>query len=174
MPKIVIFALVGFIVLAGGSVVLLQQMEIGPFAADEVDINKAKKKEPIKYKFVDMEPFIIPIIQGDKVALNLQIVVKIETPEKKVSSLTKKLPILKDAFFGDLFSFIPRYLNKNKELDQKTLERRLKILGRRVMNRKMIKSVVVKGYSEVTIEDSVNKDTETKEKPSNEPTSKKE
>ena len=156
MPKIVIIIFTGVVLLAGGSVVLLQQMEMGPFASEETKIEKEnkvedapQKKEP-DFLSVDMDPLSIPIIQDGKVRLNLQIEIELKTTEKQESNLKQQLPILKDAYISDLFSFIPRQLRKSKKLDKETLERRLQIVGKRVIGKEKIKEVVIKSYSEAT------------------------
>ena len=153
MPKIVIFIFAGIILLAGGGITLMQQLEIGPFASEEANASadagkREKPKEPVVLRTITMDPLFIPIIQGNKVKLNLQLELQIKTPEKWEAKLQQKLPILKDAFIRDLFSFIPRHLRKSKELDEDTLKRRLKIVGQRAIGNKAIHSIVIKNYSE--------------------------
>ena len=155
MPKIVIFVFVGIILLSGGSVALMMQMEIGPFANEEKKANvdstpkDEKPEKKIAIETVTMAPLSIPIIQNGKIALNLQLEVQIDTTEKKAPKLREKLPILKDAYVRDLFSFIPRQLRKSKKLDQETLRRRLKVVGQRTIGKGIILAVNIKSYSEV-------------------------
>lgn len=156
MPKIVIIIFTGVVLLAGGSVVLLQQMEMGPFASEETNVEEEKKvedrpqSEEAKFLSVGMEPLSIPIIQDGKVRLNLQIEIELKTTENQEPNLKQQLPILKDAYISDLFSFIPRQLRKSKKLDKETLERRLQIVGKRAIGKEKIKAVVIKSYSEAT------------------------
>ena len=157
MPKIIIIIFTGVIILAGGSVVLLQQMAMGPFASEETNVeeeNKAEEETPqseeAKFLSVGMEPLSIPIIQDGKVRLNLQIEIELKTTEQQEPNLKQQLPILKDAYISDLFSFIPRQLRKSKKLDKDTLERRLQIVGKRAIGKEKIKAVVIKSYSEAT------------------------
>ena len=165
MPKIVIFVFVGIILLSGGSVALMMQMEIGPFANEEKKANvdstpkDEKPEKKIAIETVTMAPLSIPIIQNGKIALNLQLEVEIDTTEINAPKLQEKLPILKDAYVRDLFSFIPRQLRKSKKLDQETLRRRLQVMGQRTIGKGIILSVNIKSYSEVK---SVN-DAETEE-----------
>ena len=155
MPKIVIFVFVGIILLSGGSIGLMMYLEIGPFAneekqADENSTTKDEKPEKkIAMETVTMAPLSIPIIQNGKIALNLQLEVEIDTTEKKAPKLREKLPILKDAYVRDLFSFIPRQLRKSKKLDQETLRRRLRVVGQRTIGKTIIHAVNIKSYSEV-------------------------
>jgi len=155
MPKIVIFVFVGIILLSGGSVALMMQMEIGPFANEEKKANvdstpkDEKPEKKIAIETVTMAPLSIPIIQNGKIALNLQLEVQIDTTQKKAPKLREKLPILKDAYVRDLFSFIPRQLRKSKKLDQETLRRRLRVVGQRTIGKGIILAVNIKSYSEV-------------------------
>ena len=155
MPKIVIFVFVGIILLSGGSIGLMMYLEIGPFANEEEKANEnstTKDEKPEKkttIQTVTMAPLSIPIIQNGKIALNLQLEVEIDTTEKKAPKLREKLPILKDAYVRDLFSFIPRQLRKSKKLDQETLRRRLQVMGQRTIGKGIILSVNIKSYSEV-------------------------
>ena len=168
MPKIVIFIFVGIILLSGGAIILMMQMEIGPFASEEkkADTDIALKNEKLENKIViqtiTMAPLSIPIIQNGKIALNLQFEVEIDTTEKLAPKLKEKLPILKDAYVRDLFSFIPRQLRKSKKLDQETLRRRLRVVGQRTIGKAIILSVNIKSYSEVkSISDSESEDAST-------------
>ena len=155
MPKIVIFVFVGIILLSGSSIGLMMYLEIGPFANEEkkANVDNAPKDEKSEKKLVvqtiTMAPLSIPIIQNGKIALNLQLEVEIDTTEKKAPKLQEKLPILKDAYVRDLFSFIPRQLRKSKKLDQETLRRRLQVMGKRTIGKGIINSVNIISYAEV-------------------------
>jgi len=155
MPKIVIFVFVGIILLSGGSIGLMMYLEIGPFANEEKkeNVDNMPKDEESEKKLVvqtiTMAPLSIPIIQNGKIALNLQLEVQIDTTDKKAPKLREKLPILKDAYVRDLFSFIPRQLRKSKKLDQETLRRRLQVMGQRTIGKGIINAVNIKSYSEV-------------------------
>ena len=155
MPKIVIFVFVGIILLSGGSIGLMMYLEIGPFANEEKKANvdstsiDEKPEKKIAIETITMAPLSIPIIQNGKIALNLHLEVQIGTTEKKAPKLREKLPILKDAYVRDLFSFIPRQLRISKKLDQETLRRRLRVVGQRTIGKGIIHAVNIKSYSEV-------------------------
>jgi len=165
MPKIVIFVFVGIILLSGGSIGLMMYLEIGPFANEDKKANvdstpkDEKPEKKVVIETVTMAPLSIPIIQNGKIALNLQLEVQIDTTKTKAPKLREKLPILKDAYVRDLFSFIPRQLRKSKKLDQETLRRRLQVMGQRTVGKGIILAVNIKSYSEVN---SIN-DAETEE-----------
>ena len=155
MPKIVIFVFLGIILLSGSSIGLMMYLEIGPFANEEKKANEnsttkdEKSEKKIAIETVTMAPLSIPIIQNGKIALNLQLEVQIDTTDKKALKLREKLPILKDAYVRDLFSFIPRQLRISKKLDQETLRRRLQVMGQRTIGKGIILAVNIKSYSEV-------------------------
>ena len=107
------------------------------------------QKKKIAIETVTMAPLSIPIIQNGKILLNLRLEVQIDTSKKKALKLREKLPILKDAYVRDLFSFIPRQLRKSKKLDMETLRKRLRVVGQRTIGKGIIYAVNIKSYSEV-------------------------
>ena len=158
MSKKVIFIVVGVVFLLGGAVLFLQLMGIWPFESSEVaekSKNSAKaisneegKNEDIELSSIPMEPIGIPIIQKGKVALNLELDIQVQVYKNRESIFQKKLPIVRDAYVRDLFSFIPRQLRKSKQLDLETLNRRLKVIGQRLIGKGIISAVNVKKYAE--------------------------
>jgi len=147
MKKLVI-AIVVLGVLGGGGFSVLKWMKIGPFAVSESDSNKMKESIPSFY--TDMDPLIIPVFQGERVALTYQIQFKIETLGKKNQALVQKMmPRLHDAFLRDLYIYIPRILKKKNKLDYFIIKDRLKRIGDReagagVINNILIQSVIDK------------------------------
>jgi hypothetical protein len=156
MPKIVIFIFTGIVLLVGGAIAVMQQMEMGPFSSGETKTDEEKKmenlaqKKEIVLKVVNMKPLSIPVIQNNKVKLNLQLEIELKTTEELEPKLVQNLPILKDAYLRDLFAFIPRQLRKSKKLDKETLERRLRVVGQRIIGKGAINAVILKSYSEAT------------------------
>ena len=170
MSKKIIFIIVGVVFLVVGAVVFVQIMGIGPFAPDEPEITtndggKTNKldgngKKSIPVTSIPIEPIRIPVIQKGKVALNLELEIQVEVEQAREKFLRKQLPLLEDAYVRDLFSFIPRQLRKNKKLDLETLNRRLKVIGQRVIGKGIISSVVVNRYSEAKPIDTSGKEDE--------------
>ena len=70
MKKIVI-AIAAFIMLAGASVSVMKTMEIGPFAPVDGAAEAEPPPPPADPTTVEMEPLIIPIFHGDKIAIDL-------------------------------------------------------------------------------------------------------
>jgi len=149
MPKIIIIIFAAIILLAGGAITVMQQMELGPSApkVDEAEAEKkkqaAKKKEPSLPRFITMDALTIPVIQGDRVALTLQLQLQIETSEERVDDLNKNMDRLKDAYIRDLHSFIPRLYRKSNILDTEALKTRLKVIGQRTIGKGIIDSVLI-------------------------------
>ncbi len=152
MPKVLIIALAVVILLAGGAVTLMQQMELGPFekeveltpeqkAAIAAEIARKKSLEPPRY--VDLEPLLIPIFKGDTVVATIQLQIQIETRKGNQSKITKQMPRLKDAYIRDLHAYIPRLLRKQKDLDIASLKRRLFVIGERAIGKGLIDGVLV-------------------------------
>jgi len=101
MPKVLIIALAVLILLAGGAVTLLQQLELGPFEEEvaltpeqeralAAEIARKKSLEPPRY--VDLEPLLVPIFKGDVVVATIQLQIQIETKKGNVSKITKQMP----------------------------------------------------------------------------------
>ena len=142
MAKKLIIIFVAILILAGGATAAMKWLQIGPFAPETNEENKeTKKKEPV---FVDLEPLIFNIIQGDKISKPMQIQITLETNGRdKADFLEKRLTKLKAEFFEDLYSFVPRLLEKKNRLDVVILQKRLKIIGRRLVGKAYIDEVQV-------------------------------
>ncbi len=171
MPKKLIFLFAGIVILAGGTALTLKLLGVWPFSSatnatvqtpDEV-ANKNQKPLAKNQITIEMDPIFIPIIQKNKVALNLKLEISIVCDKASEQLLNQKLPILKDAYIQDLFSFIPRKLRKNSKLDKDTLKRRLEIIGNKTIGQGKILSINIINYSEAA-EDEISKKSEVKDK----------
>ena len=105
MPKKLIILFAGIIILAGGTALALKLMGVWPFSSPssavvqptDQEVNKNKKELPKNETTIKMEPIFIPIIQKNKVALNLKLEMAIVCDKRSARLWTEKLPILKDA-----------------------------------------------------------------------------
>lgn len=157
MPKLLIFIIVGVLLLAGGGVTVMQQMEIGPFAPDAAEIAKAgaedgaakskkpQDKEPDPPIYLTLDPMVIPIFQGDKLNTNIQITIQIEVARKDAPELRKRVTKLNDALLRDLMGFVPRHLRDHKELDIDILGRRLMVIAERAVGKGLVDGVLIQG-----------------------------
>jgi len=171
MPKKLIFLFAGIVILAGGTALALKLLGVWPFSSPtnttvqtlNEGVNKTKKPLPKNEITIKMDPIFIPIIQKNKVALNLKLEMSIVCDKGSEQLLKQKLPILKDAYIQDLFSFIPRKLRKNSKLDKGTLKRRLEIIGNKTVGKGKILSINIINYSEAA-EDEISTKSDAKDK----------
>ncbi len=157
MPKVLIFIIVGVLLLAGGGVTVMQQMELGPFAPDPVEGAEAgaeggaekakmpKEDEPDPPIYLTMAPIVIPIFQGDKVTTNIQLTIQIEVARKDAPEIRKRMTKLKDALLSDLIGFVPRHLRDHKKLDFGILSRRLMVIAERAVGKGLVDGVLIQG-----------------------------
>ena len=155
MPRILIFIVVGIILLAGGAIGVMQQMEIGPFVENEEEkaalLEKNKIVEPeslVPPRYVNMNSLIIPVIQEDKVFGTIQLQLQIETTEDREAKLKEILPKLRDLFLRDLHSYLPRLLRKKKTLDVSAIKHRLEFIGRRAYGKTLFDAVLIQSAIE--------------------------
>ncbi|MDP6174764.1 MAG: hypothetical protein QGF09_11400 [Rhodospirillales bacterium] len=153
MPKILVIIIAAFLLIAGGVAGVLQHFEMGPFAPDEeiVETPGAKKRPTAKKdkkppRFLAMEPLVVPIIQGDRIAAKLQMSLNLETDRKRSRKLRKLLPKLKDAMFRDLHGYFPRFLARKEATDLNMLKERLLIIGERAIGKGLMDRVLLQEY----------------------------
>ena len=156
MPRILIFVVAAFIILAGGAITVMQQMQIWPFAPKpvgeeaETGAEKAKKAAPRNDppRFVTLDPFVVPIIQNNGVAATVQIEIQLETTQSRESQLTKQMPRLMDAFGTDLRAFVPRHLRDHTQVDTEVLKKRLAIIGEKAIGKGLFDAVLIQNVLE--------------------------
>jgi flagellar basal body-associated protein FliL len=142
---------IGFMVLIcilGGAVGVMKWMELGPFANPTSAVDKPRPKNKGDAKFVEMTPLLINVFGNGKVLGNFQFELKLETwGSDNYDEVRKMSPILKDAFFKDLHTFIPRMLKEQEQLNLAVLQQRLQqradiVMGKHVVESVLIQSVV--------------------------------
>lgn len=149
MKKLVIaFSLL--IVIAGGTISVLKWLEIGPFANTAVEGGDDKMAPPEAARYIDMDPLVITLFQGNKVAATIQIQVKLEASGKdNEKTIYKILPRLSDAFIRDLHSFIPRLLRKSDELDAIVIKQRLKMVSDKVAGKGIVSNILIQSVADI-------------------------
>ena len=122
--------LVGTLLLiAGGTVSVMKWMNLGPFQEMAAQQEEAPSEPTL---LVNMEPLLIPIFQGDKVAATLQFQVKLETIGlENVAKIQYLMPKITDLFMRELYGFMPRLIKVLKE------EQKIDFLG--LLNREQQK-----------------------------------
>jgi hypothetical protein len=138
----------GFIVLAGGAITIMQQLEMGPFApkVEATPAAAAPRVDPVR--FVAMDTLVVPIIQNDRVVTTIQIEIQLETTQSREPGLNKQMPKLTDAFVTDLRSYVPRILRDKDDVDTETLKKRLSIIGERAIGKGMFDAVLIQSVLE--------------------------
>ncbi len=146
MKKIGIIIAV-IVIIVGGAVGVLKWQQIWPFAPKEVVVKEAPPPPPPI--FVEMDPLLIPVFSGDKVAATFQIQFKLETVgEENEQKITELMPRLNDVFFRDLYVFIPRLLRKNQNIDVRAVKKRLQLLADKLAGKGVIDAVLIQSLSD--------------------------
>jgi hypothetical protein len=136
------------IIIAGGTVGVLKWLQIWPFSPNAVVVKEAPPPPPPI--FVAMDPLLIPVFSGDKVAATFQIQFKLETTGKKnEDKITELLPRLNDIFLRDLYVFIPRLLRKNQNIDVPVIKRRLQLLADKLAGKGVINAILIQSLSDI-------------------------
>ncbi len=131
----------------GGTIfAVLAWQEVGPFSKD-VAVEEADGEKPVidePPRFIDMDPLVIPIFQGDRVAATIQIQLKLEAlGADNEERIIKLMPRLSDAFVSDLYSFIPRLLKKEERLDVSILKQRIQMAADKITGQGVVKEVLI-------------------------------
>ena len=148
MGRIIIIAVAIAVMIAGGAVGIMKQLEIGFFAKDENAVVEEAPKDPNanRPRFVSVDPLVISVFSGDQLVTTIQIEVKLETngPEN-VEKLTKIEPRINNAFLQEMSSYIPRIMAKNEgmPLNVTLVKNRLKLVADRVAGEGIVNRVLV-------------------------------
>ncbi len=142
MKKIVIIFAV-LLMGSGATISILKWLKLGPF--EETAAIEEEVVEPeIPPVVISMEDLNIPIFSDDSVAATVMVRLKIQVigPENE-AEVVKKLPRLGDAFFKDLYVFIPRVLRHQNKLTSDILVEKLKRTADKVMEPGVIDDIIV-------------------------------
>lgn len=158
MKKLIILV-VGFIILAGGTVGVLKYMHIGPFdtgapvlseeelkAQALIDAAKAVLEQRVHY--VEMDPIQIPIFQGDGVAGTIMINYKLETLSiDDQQTIAKAKRQLGNALMQDFSYYIPRTLRNNKTLDVTLIKYRIIMITNRLLGKEIVNDALIQAMT---------------------------
>ncbi len=151
--KNLVLIVVGIMLLTGSTVSVLWWMKIGPFADPNAvaqgEERKAKGNETI---FIDMEPLVIPIFEGDTVKATVQIQVKLETNSSdSADTINRMMPRISDLFIRDLHGFMPRLLKKQQGIDVLVVKQRLKLISDKLIGPDLIQNILVQSVVETPV-----------------------
>ena len=148
--KIVIVVVGLLLVILGGGVAAMRALEIGPFATGAVDteaVAEAPRLEPPR--FINVEPIVVPVFIGDAVGAQIQVTVKLEAVgAENESKINKLLPRLNDAFYKDLYAFIPRLLREDDRLNVFVLRKRMQLIADKVAGPGIIDGVLIQSVTD--------------------------
>ena len=116
----------------GAAISILKWLKIGPFS-EESQIVEEVAPDPVPIS-IDMDRLTIPIFSEDRLAATVLIDFKVEAMGfENQEKITKLLPRISDAFFKDLYVFIPRVLRGQNKLSKNLLAKRLKHIGDKIV-----------------------------------------
>lgn len=150
MKKLVlIFAAV--IMLAGGTVSVLQWLQIGPFAPKDTtaEAAKAPASPPAPPVMVDLEVMSIPLFHEDKVVTTIQIQLKLEVPKAQEGAVQKAMPRITDAVIKELHAYLPRALTKSDRIDLGALKTRMLGAIERKLGPGLVDNVLVGSINDI-------------------------
>ncbi|WP_316976455.1 hypothetical protein [Shumkonia mesophila] len=148
MVRTIAIAAAIILMIAGGAVGIMKQLEWGPFAprAGQEAALVAPVEAP---RFIDMDPLVIPVFAEDRVVAAIQIQLKLETlGAANETYLNSIKPRLSDAFLRELYAFIPRLVQKGGQLDVLAIKRRLQMIADNVAGAGRINGVLVQSVSD--------------------------
>lgn len=145
---VIIFSI--FLMLSGGTISVLKWLQIGPFAPETEDEMKAEEdvadEPPVA---IAMDDLYISILIEDRVAATVMIKLNVEViGQENEDKVNKLLPRLSDAFFKDLYVFIPRVIRRQNKLSAEILTERLMMVSHKVMGANVINNVVIEELNE--------------------------
>ncbi|MBL6932820.1 MAG: hypothetical protein ISR45_07710 [Rhodospirillales bacterium] len=146
---VIIFSV--FLMLSGAAVSVMKWLQVGPFevVSEEEKAEEVAAVPDVPPVAIEMEAMNIPIFADDRVAATVMIKMSVEVigPDNE-EKVTKLLPRLGDAFFKDLYSFIPRVIRRQNKLNASILSERLKMTGDQVMGPNVINKIIINEVTE--------------------------
>lgn len=151
MMRTIAIAVAVILMIAGGTVGIMKQLEWGPFAPKS-GVAAAEPTKPAEPpRFLDMDLLVIPVFAEDRVVAAIQIQLKLETKGTANEDYLNRIkPRLGDAFLRDLYAFIPRLVQKGGQLDVLAIKRRLQMVADKVAGPGKIDNVLVQSVTDNT------------------------
>ncbi len=140
------------LMISGGAIGVMKQVEWGPFAPGDDDAQNAaaeSAKPPEPPRFIDMDPLVVPVFAGDVAVGTIQIHIKLETlGAENEEALNRLMPRISDAFLSDLYVFIPRLLRKTGNIDVIAIKQRLQRVALKTAGEGRVENVLVQSVTE--------------------------
>ncbi|MBL6928332.1 MAG: hypothetical protein ISR44_04095 [Rhodospirillales bacterium] len=142
------------LMIAGGAIGVMKQIEWGPFApgGDTPETAGSEDQSPPEPpRFVDMEALVVPVFAGDKAVGTIQIHIKLETlGAENEEALHRLMPRISDAFLRDLYVYIPRLLRKTGNVDVIAIKQRLQRVALKTAGKGRVENVLVQSVTETS------------------------
>jgi hypothetical protein len=137
---VIIFAVL--LMLTGGTISVLKWLQIGPFSnSTEVEEKAAPVDPPVTIK---MDKLSIPIFAEDRIAGTILIELKVEAIGlENQEMITKLLPRLSNAFFKDLYVFIPQLIRRKIKLTTMVLSERMQKVADKLFGPDVLHKVII-------------------------------
>lgn len=140
---IIIFSII--LMLSGATVSILKFLQIGPFAQSSEE--STPEVIPVK---IAMSDLYISILAEDRVAATVMIKLSIEVIGKEnEDKVSKLLPRVADSFLKDLYVFIPRVIRLQGKLSAEILNKRLMMIGAKVLGPDTINNIIIEEVNEL-------------------------
>jgi hypothetical protein len=153
MVRVVTIVVAVILMIVGGTVGIMKQLEMGPFAPDNGVADQTAAADPAEPpRFLDMDPLIIPLFAGDTVAGRVQIQIKLETKgAENEEFLTHVMPRLSDAFLRELYAYLPRVIRKQGNIDVFLIKRRLQLVADKTAGEGRIDNILIQSVTEAGV-----------------------
>jgi hypothetical protein len=138
---VIIFAVL--LMLTGGTISVLKWLQIGPFS-NSIEAEE-KETTPIEPPVtIKMDKLSIPIFAENSIAATILVELKVEAigPENQ-EMITKLLPRLSDAFFKDLYVFVPQLIRRKTKITSRVLAARMKKVADKVFGPDVLHKVII-------------------------------
>lgn len=114
-------------------------------ATDEHVEAAKKKKSPENFKYVELNPLILPIVDEYGVSQVLSLVISLEVyDEKALEKVEKYKPRLKDAYITDMYGILNKHAAvKGGVVQVDQLKKRLNLTSNKVVGKKLIHDVLL-------------------------------
>lgn len=148
MKRIILFVVLLALV-AGGAFVGYTRFHKAP-DAEAAETAKAEEPKAADPVFVQMHPFVLPVIGDRGPEQVVQMIVTLEVPDNSKAALVKTyLPRLNDAYMQALYGALDRKTVTNGSLiDVNLVKEKLFLATTRVMGDKVVDNVLVQAVSQ--------------------------
>ena len=94
--------------------------------------------------FVQMQPIVLPIVQGDRVTRTAGVVLSLELVKGKTEAdLEPKRVKLRDAFITTLYAYMDQHSEEPRAIDAEAVKRRLEQTSERVLGPGVVRQVLI-------------------------------